>query len=130
MISLELENTKGNSLSYNPANDDPTLLNYLALAYCIAMPEKEYEKINITKILGTLRTRENSLSGKHNKKIRDKIVVKNIETGKRKTFQNYKDAARYTNTSTTTIHSAVQRGRIVKDKWKFAIKKAGDSNEQ
>lgn len=126
MLVLEREGQKGNSLSFNPVNDDPRYLGYKALLYCITMPEKELQK-NYQKIMAALKYGD--YQNKKIKKANDRIIAKNIKTGKRKVFKNYADASEFTNISATTICLATKRGKIVKDEWRFTLRKAGEKSE-
>lgn len=131
MMKTDREGSLGNCKTHNSANDDPTHLNYLALAHCILMGDKEWRRRG-NSILAQLRdnpiddgrTREGRDGDKAIVKGRkDAIIAIDVKTKKRKKFEGYKDAAEYTNVSTNSIWLGLKDGRTVKGKWKFEVEK-------
>lgn len=122
MLALERVNTSNNSKSFNPVTDDPRYLGYTALAYCIALPEKEYRR-NYSKIMRVLH--DGSVEREAKRK-GDRIIVIDTISGTKKIFKTYNDASIYTGVSSPTINEAVCRERLVGKKWRFAIEKADE----
>lgn len=127
MLVLEREGQKGNSLSFNPVNDDPRCLGYKALLYCITMPEREYDK-NHNKIMRALHNGSVE-SEDYKKKKEDKIIVIDTVTGKKKKFDRYSEAAKYAGVSTTTINKAICRENIVAKKWRFRLERVANGTK-
>lgn len=123
MMKTDREGSLGNCKTHNSANDDITYLNYLALAHCITMGDKEWRRRG-NSILAQLRDNADiRADGGWVKRKRDIIVVTNVKNKKKKKFKTYKEAAEYADINPASIWIALKDGRIVKGKWKFEVER-------
>lgn len=132
MIRRENGSSLGNSISYNPINDDKTLKNYLALAYVIEGIKVGHvrKRVSISRAcraFGLYEERENKKQEelKIKKAInRPKVRLKaiNVFTKEEKEFIGIKVAHEYTGVSKSLISYYINRATKnahTKDGWKF-----------
>ena len=124
MINTEIRTSIGNSTTYNPAKDNKTYWNYLALAYEIAGVEidgkiiiPELRKIRREFGLETEnKAKENSSKNRKNKKKTSytNIVIKNIETGEIKNYKDTREAAEGLNVHISRISNYIRSNCRIK----------------
>lgn len=125
MIRREIGTSLGNSITYNPLEDDKTLKNYLALAYAIVgiKTEQGRKEVSMSQACYAFGLYDNSKikefksskgSGKprpnKGKYTKTKIVLEDTKTGEKTIYDNTYAIAERFNKSTSVISTYITRG--------------------
>lgn len=125
MIRRETGTSLGNSITYNPINDDKTLKNYLALAYSIVgiKTEQGRKEVSMSQACYAFGLYDNSKikefksskgSGKprpnKGKYTKTKIVLEDTKTGEKTIYDNTYAIAERFNKSTSVISTYIKKG--------------------